>query len=1018
VIAQIVALSVRFRVLVVGVAAAVLALSVVQLPRAPVDQLPEFTPTEVHIQSEANGLSAAEVEQLITVPIEHDLLNGVQWLSQVRSESTPGLSSIDLVFDPGTDPVKARQAVQERMSQAYALPQVGSPPVIVQPTAAASRVMMIGLSSKDLSLVDLSVLARWKIKPRLTSIPGVANVTIWGQRDRQLQVQVDPARLRQNGVTLDEVVSTAGNALVASPLGFLEASTPGTGGFVDMANQRLAIQHVLPVDTPVGLGSVTLQDSTGRTLRLDQVANVVVDHQPLIGDAVVSGDGGHGVMLVIEKFPGASTRDVTTGVQAALDSMRPGLSGVTIDPNVYQAQSYIDTAMRNLGAWTLAGALLLLAVLALALFSWRLVAIGFTTILLSTAATADVLFLAGVTFNLMVLAGIAAALGLVVDDAVAGVRGDVSPRRVSVTLLVLLTPLPLVFLGGVDETFSRPAVLAYVVAVLVSAVVAVVVAPALASFLVRGDPSRSPLSGLGRWLFDRTVPAFVRRPAWAIAAAAVLAVGLLAAVPQMTGGGSLLPAPQDRSLLVRWQAAPGTSLTEMNRVTTAVTRELAALPGVQDVGAELGRAVTSDQVSGVDTGRIWITLRDRADYDTTVASVGRVLTGYPGLRSDLVTYPQDRVSTVSAGTPDSLVVRVYGTDLDVLRQKAEELSRRIAKVPGVVRPSVQSLTYAPTLQVEVNLPAAQRYGLNPGDVRRTATTYFQGLTVGQYYQDQAVFDVVVKGVPQTLSSPASVSDLLIDTSSGDQVRLGDVATVRVVPQPTAISHDATLRSVDVTATVSGRDLGSVLNDVRARVGATPMPYEYHAEVLDNLSQGRTRVLQAAGLAVGAAIVAFLLLQAVLLSWRLAALVFVTLPLAVAGGVVTASLAGGLLTIGALVGLFTVVGIAARNGVVLAGAYRDLGDAPSPQGGRELAVLRITRDRAGAILVTALATAAVVLPPALFADIPGADVVHPLAAVVLGGLVTSTVLALLVLPALSLRFAPAHPERSDSGEAPA
>jgi len=1020
VIRGIIALSVKFRLLVVGAAAAVLALSVVQLPNAPVDELPEFTPTEIQIQSEANGLSAAEVEQLITVPIEHDLLNGVQWLSQIRSESTPGLSSVDLIFDPGTDPVKARQAVQERMSQAYALPQVGSPPVIVQPTAAASRVMMIGLSSRDLSLVDLSVLARWKMKPRLTAIPGVANVTIWGQRDKQLQVQVDPARLRQNGVTLDQIVTTTGDALVASPLGFLEASTPGTGGFVDMANQRLSIQHVLPIDTPVGLGSVTLQDDSGRTLRLDQVSTVVEDHQPLIGDAVVSSGSGQGVMLVVEKFPGASTRDVTAGVQAALDDMRPGLSGVQIDSNVYQAQSYIGAALRNLGIWTLAGALLLLVVLALALFSWRLVVVAFTTIVLSMTASALVLYLAGVTFNLMVLAGLAVALGLVVEDAVASATAPSNPvtvPRVCATLLILLAPLPLVFLGGVLETFSRPAVMAYAAAVAVSTVVALVVAPALASLLFRGEPAGRPSSPLARpagWLFDRSVPAFARRPVWAWAVVAVLAAGLLTIVPQVGGSSSLLPSPQDRSLVIQWQAAPGTSLTEMDRITTAATREVARIPGVRDVGADLGRAIRSDQDARVDSGQIWVTLADSADYETTVGQIDRTLESYPGLRSEVGTYPQDRVQDVRSNTSQSLVVRVYGIDFGVLHDKAEELSQKIAKVPGVVRPTVQSLTTQPTLQVEVNLPAAQKYGLNPGDVRRTATIYFQGLTVGQLYQDQAVFDVVVKGVPQTLSTPAALSNLLIETPSGDQVRLGDVASVTVVPEPALISHDATLRSVDVTATVSGRDLGAVLDDVRAQVAGTPMPLEYHAEVLDNLTQQRSQALQVAGLAIGAAVVGLLLLQAALLSWRLAALAFLTLPLAGAGGAAAASLDGGLLTIGALVGLFTVLGIAARNAVVLFGAYQALGqDARDPA-----AVLRVTRERAGAILLTAFATAALMVPPVLFAGIPGADVLHPLAAVVLGGLVTSTLLALLVLPALFVLFAPARPERSDMAEMPA
>src|SRR5919199_2903163 len=299
-IAHLVALSLKFRVLVVAAAAIVMALASFQLRDAPVDALPEFAPPQVQIQTEALGLSAAEVEQLITVPIEHDLLNGIPWLDQIQSESAPGLSSIDLWFKPGTDPLKARQVVQERMTQAHALPQVGTPPVIIPPVSSTSRVMMIGLSSKELSLVDLSVLARWKIKPRLTGVAGVANVTIWGQRDRQLQVQVDPARLRANGVTLNQLISTAGNALWVSPLTFVEASTPGTGGFIDTSSQRLAIQHVLPITTAKGLASVTVQDTGGRTLRLDQVSTVVEDHQPLIGDAVLP--NGPGLMLVIEKF--------------------------------------------------------------------------------------------------------------------------------------------------------------------------------------------------------------------------------------------------------------------------------------------------------------------------------------------------------------------------------------------------------------------------------------------------------------------------------------------------------------------------------------------------------------------------------------------------------------------------------------------------------------------------------------------------------------------------------------------
>jgi Cu/Ag efflux pump CusA len=418
------------------------------------------------------------------------------------------------------------------------------------------------------------------------------------------------------------------------------------------------------------------------------------------------------------------------------------------------------------------------------------------------------------------------------------------------------------------------------------------------------------------------------------------------------------------------------------------------------VGAQLGRAITSDRVANVDSGEIWVTLADTADYDRTVAAIQRVLDGYPGMRGTVVTYPQDLVGAVPSRTGDGLVVRVYGIDLDVLRQKAEELRKRISTVPGVVAPKVQAQPSEPTVEVEVDLAAAQRYGINPGDVRRTAATYFSGLAVGQLYEEQAVFDVVVKGSPSSLSTPAAVADLLVDTPSGDQVRLGDVATVRVVAQPTAIEHDATLRSVDVTATVRGRGLDAVLADVRDRVRTTSMPLEYHAEVLDGPVQQRTQALRIAGLAAGVAVVAFLLLQAALASWRLAGLVFLTLPLAGAGGVLAAYAVGGAGTLGALMGAFTVLGLAARNGAVLIGELGRLEEVTAE------AVARVTRERAGPLVLTAAATAAVLLPPLVAGGGPGTEVLTPLCAVVLGGLVTSTALALLVLPALYLRLAPA------------
>jgi CzcA family heavy metal efflux pump len=1024
-IRQIVALSLKFRVLLAAATVVVLAVGAGQLRNAPVDVLPEFTPTQVQIQTDALGLSAAEVEQLITIPIEHDLLNGVPWLAHIRSESAPGLSSIVLIFKPGTDPLKARQVVQERMTQAHALPNVGTSPVIVPPVSSASRVMMIGLSSKELSLVDLSVLARWKVKPRLMGVQGVANVTIWGQRDRQLQVQVDPERLRKNGVTLSQVVTTTGNALWSSPLTFVEASTPGTGGFIDTSTQRFGIQHVSPITTAEALSSVTIEETGGKRLRLDQVAAVVEDHQPLIGDALLS--KGPGVMLVIEKFPGADTRAITEGVEEALNALRPGLSGVDIDPDVYQAQSFIDTTLRSLGTWAVAGGVLLLVLLALVLMSWRLVVIAFATIVLSLVTAMFVLYRAGVGFNLMVLAGLTVALGLIVNDALvdlASLRRRLREQRTSdsdpaiagvsdaageswtpqlyATLIVVLAALPIFFLGGVAGALSRPAAIAYIVAVLASTVVSLTVTPALAFMLLRKESPQHLTNRLVRGaprLFDRTFPLYAGRPRWAYATlAALLVILAVGAGALQLSGGTRFSSPQDRSLLIHWDSAPGTSLPEMVRITSKAVKELSAVPGVEHIGAQLGRAITSDQVVNVNSGQIWITLSDEADYDRTVVAIQRKLRGYPGLRSDIATYPQDRVRIAEIGSSDPVVVRIYGNDLDVLRSKAEEVRKRISGVPGIVKPKVQVLTEEPTLEVRVNLEQAQKHGVNPGDVRRTAATYFSGLLVGNLYQEQKVFDVVVRGTPSLQTGPASLDDMMIDTPNGDDVRLGDIAEVRVVPFPTAITHDATQRSLDVTAGVRDRDLGSVLSDVRELVGKLAMPLEYHAEVISSAADKQDEVFQAFLIAIGVLIGIFLLLQAAFGSWRLAAAAVLTLPLSVAGGVLVAFFAGGIMTLGALLGLFAVLAIAVRNTVVLLSSHERLRGAGAM--GLDLdSVTSATREKAGTIVLAAAATVAVLIP-LLFL---GSGMLRPLACVVIGGLVSSTLLTVFVIPALYFRI---------------
>jgi CzcA family heavy metal efflux pump len=1036
--------SMRFRLLVVLAAAGLLVVGARELRDAPVDVLPEFTPPYVEVQTEALGLSAAEVEQLITVPLEGDLLNGVAGIDVIRSESVAGLSSIVLVTEPGVDLLGTRQLVQERLTQAHALPNVSSPPAMLQPLSSSSRVMMVGVRSDAVSMIDLGVLARWTIRPRLLGVPGVANVVIWGQREHQLQVQVDPERLRESGVSLQQVVSTTGNSQLVSPLTFLEASTPGSGGFVDTPNQRLQVRHILPIATPDGLAQVPVEGAA--TLRLGDVATIVEDHQPLIGDAAVA--DSEGLLLVVEKFPGANTLEVTRGVEDALNALRPGLAGVEVDSTIFRPASSVESAIDNLTLALLVGALLLVLALASLFFEWRIVVIGLVSIPVALVAAALVLSLRGETMNALVLAGLVLAVVVVVDDTIVGVesmwrrlregRGEASGESTadvvvqaavearsplaSATLVVLLALVPVFFLEGTPRAFFEPLAVSFALAVLASMAVALTVTPALGFFLLRNAPldRRDPplLRGLRRG-YGAALSWSFRRPLAVAAAAGLVALLGIAALPQLDR--SLVPTFRDSELLVHFDGAPGTSRPEMVRITTRVGRELRAVPGVRNVGAHVGRAVMSDQVSGINSGELWVGIDPDADYDETVGTVREIVEGYPGVDRELITYTGERIRAVGAvadgrvspdndglaalvGRDEPLVVRLYGNELDVLREKAGEVRDALAGVDGVVEPRVEAQAAEPTLEIEVDLEAAGRAGINPGDVRRAAATLVQGIVVGALFEEQKVFDVVVLGVPGVRASVTTIRDLLIESPGGSHVRLGDVAEVRVAPTPVVIEREAASRRIDVLAGVRGRDLGSAIADVERRLQEIEFPLEYRAEVLEESTDRQAAARRILGVAVAAALGIFLVLQAAFGSWRLAAIFLLTVPLALSGGVLAAFATGGALSLGTLLGLFGLFGLAVRNGVLLIGRYQHFerveGAALEPG-----LVVRGAEERLAATVATALAVGLALLPLAVLGDRPGLEIAHPLAVVVLGGLVTSTVFTLVVVPALYLRFAP-------------
>jgi CzcA family heavy metal efflux pump len=1020
--------SLKFRYLVVGLAVAMMVFGGGLLRAMPVDVFPEFAPPKVEVHTAAIGLSAADVEALITVPME-EALNGVPGLDVMRSKSVPQYSTIVMIFEPGTDLMTARQQVAERMQTAIpTLPTWAAPPVMLQPLSSTSRLMKIGLTSDELSMMDMSMIAYWKIRANLLRIPGVANVAIWGERLQMMQVQADPQRLKANDVSLDEVMEVTADALDAGLLQYSDGAVIGTGGFIDTPNQRLGIRHTLPIVTPDDLAQVVVEERDGKPLRLGDVANVVEDHQPLLGDAVIN--DGPGLMLIVEKLPWGNTLEVTRQVEAALEEMKPGLPGLQIDSTIFRPASFIEMAIENLTMALFLGVLLVVLVLVAFLFEWRTALISVIAIPLSLIAAGMVLYLRGATINTMVLAGFVISVGVVVDDAIIDIENIVRRLRqareegsdkstasiildgslevrsaiVYATLIDAAALLPIFFLGGLSGAFFRPLAISYALAVLASMVVALTVTPALALILLRKAPLEKRVSPLVPWLqrgYGGVLERIVRKPGYAFLTVVVVVVMGVGSFTQL--GNTLLPEFKERDFLMHWVTDPSASHTEEVRITTLASKELRAIPGVRNFGAHIGQALLGDEPYGIYFGENWISVDPSVDYDKTRAAIQEVVDGYPGVKRDVQTYLKERMKEVLTGSGYSIVVRVYGPDQEVLKAKADEIHEKLGGIDGVVDEHVGTqLVNIPQVEVEVDLAAAQKYGLKPGDVRRAAATLMAGEEVGDIFRGGKAYDVVVWSEPAVRQNVTNIRELLIDTPDGGHVRLDDVADVRLAPTPNSIAHENLSRRLDVEANVSGRDLGSVVGDVERAVQQVEFPREYHAEVLGEWAERQAAQETMRNLGILAAVAVFFLLVASFGNIGLAALIFLTLPSALVGGIIATRITDPVISLGSLVGFFTILGIAARNGIMMISHYQHLEREEGEEFGPGL-IIRGAKERLAPILMTALATGLALVPLVYKGSIPGHEIEHPMAVVILGGLVTSTLLNLFVVPSLYLRF---------------
>jgi CzcA family heavy metal efflux pump len=1011
-------------------AVVLMVLGISRLTNSAVGVFPEFAPPKVEVQTLSTGLSASAVEELVTVPLEQALY-GVPGLDVMRSRSVPDLSDIVLIFKPGTDLIKARQLVNERLQSVYpTLPTWAAPPVMIQPLSSTSRAMKIGISSDTIDIKDLSMVAYWKIRARLLEVPGVANAPIWGERIKMPQVQVDLEKLNTYGVPLEEVMDVTADALDVGLLQFSEGSVIGTGGFIDTPNQRIGIRSVLPIVTPETLAQVPINDrkkADGTALTLGDVGDVVWDTWPLFGDAVI--DGGPGLMMIVEKLPWANTLDVTRGVEEAIDQMRPGLPGVKIDTTIFRPATFIDNSIKNLTSSLLIGGVLVILILLFFLYEWRVALISATIIPLSLMASLLVLNLRDVPINVMTLAGLSIAIGAVVDDAIVDVENIVRRLRrlrkegstqstanivleasievrgaiVYASLIEISALLPVFFLQGLSGAFFYPLATAYVVAGLVSPLIALTVTPAMVYILLSNAPIDHRQSPIIPWLhkiYDRVLGRTLRAPSLAYGTAGTIVLAGLFVTPFL--GQELLPSFKERDFLMHWITKPGTSHPEMWRITAQACNELMSINGVRNCGSHIGQAMSADEPYGIYFTENWISVDPSVDYDKTLAAVQETVDGYPGLVRDVQTYLKERIREVLTGSSDTVVIRIYGQDLEILREKAEEVLASLEGIEGIADLKKELHMETPQVEIEVDLAKAQQYGLKPGDVRRAAAFLLQGEEVGDIFIGGKTYDVNVWSTPQTRHSLSDIQNLLIDTPDGGRVRLADVADIRIVPVPNVIEREGQSRKIDVSANVKGRDLGSVADDVEETLNKIEFPLGYHFEIKGEFAErqaAQRNLLTAGAIAV---IAIFFLLYTSFGSWRPTFLTFFTLPWALVGGVLTAYLSGGILSLGSLVGLLTILGIATRNGIMMISHFKHLEEEEGQPFGPEL-VLRGARERIAPIMMTALTTGLALVPLVIAGNIPGQEIEYPMAIVILGGLVTSTLLNLLVVPTLYLRF---------------
>jgi CzcA family heavy metal efflux pump len=987
----------------------------------PLDVLPDLTAPTVTILVEAPGMVPTEMESLVTFPIE-SAINGAPGVRRVRSATAVGVGVIWVEFDWGQEIHRARQTVNEKLSLASStLPPNVRAPYLAPISSIMGEILFVTLESGRHSPMDIRTVADTTLRRRLLAVPGVAQVIPTGGDQKQYQVLVSPQLMREYAVSLEDVRRA-----------LAQGSQNASAGFRVAGGQEYLIQGVGRMGTTDTIGQIAITSRDARPIFVRDVAEV------RIGPALKRGEGSHNgqpaVVLGIQKQPGANTLELMKRLDATLDEIQAGLpAGMKIDKHVFRQSDFIERALANLTKALRDGALLVVVVVVLFLMNLRAAVITLLAIPLSVVTAVITMHWFGLTINSMSLGGLAIAIGELVDDAIIDVENvmrrlrenaarpelerlpvlevvyqasrEIRSSVVFATAIVILVFLPLFALASVEGRLLAPLGFAYIVSLAASLLVALTVTPALCSLVL--SRSRAVIEGHEPWLVSALKKAYRPFLRWTldhprIVASISLALVLAASWHLTTFGRAFLPEFNEGTLTVSAVTMPGVSLADSDNLGRGLERVLLSVPEVVSTARRTGRAELDEHVQGVESAEIDVTLRMlQRPKAEVLAEIRERTTLLPGMNVTVGQPISHRIDHMLSGTRANIAIKIFGDDLTMLRSLARQVQTAVQPVRGVVDLATEQQTDIPLVRVVARPEDSARFGLQPGGVASSVGLAFTGEEVNRVLEGQLTFPLVLRYPPESLTDLTALHRTLIDSPSGAKVPLENVASILEDRGPNFISREGVQRKIVVQSNVAGRDLRGVVDEIRAVVARdVKFPPGYRVEYGGQFESEAEATQRLAVLSVGVILGILLILATAFHSTRDALIIMLNLPLALVGGVAGVVVSGGILSVASLIGFITLFGIATRNGIMLIAHVRHLLDHEGVADLRE-AVFRGASERLAPILMTALAAGLALIPIALGAGEPGSEIQAPMATVILFGLISSTALNMLVVPAVYL-----------------